>query len=212
MFQLEMKHIGSMTKVGDVKVFGLSQHVVDETRKDTIYLNFAGPATAVDAIWASILESYTVSFTDRQGRHHAIRNTSDPGPDASTPFVRYQRRIEHLAVDHVILLDRRFVEVDTDAEVTSAFVFDANNLAEKIGLQVREMVNLAVFDTWFEPLLAIGRRERLVAPVHNLAHHVYHITLDRVRWEQLIALGVEKRDLPWPENETTTDESKEGDS
>lgn len=200
MFSLEMKHIGKIARVGDTHVFGLSRHVVDEHRTDTVYLNIAGPATSVEAVWAGIVEGRSTVYTDLNGRHHYIQHRGIDGQDG-TPYRRFQRRIDGLAVDHLILLDRRFLDVDTDTEVSDAFVFEAADMDRKVGHLVREMVNIAVFDEWFVPLLTIGRRERLVAPVLNDAHRVFHVRLDRTRWEHLIALGVEHRVLPWPGSE-----------
>lgn len=200
MLSLEMKHIGEIARVGDTHVFGLSRHVVDEHRTDTVYLNIAGPATSVEAVWAGIVEGRSTVFTDLNGRHHYIQHRGIDGQDG-TPYRRFQRRIEGLAVDHLILLDRRFLDVDTDAEVSDAFVFEDADMDRKVGHLVREMVNIAVFDEWFGPLLAIGRRERLVVPVLNDAHRVFHVRLDRTRWEHLIALGVEHGVLLWPGSE-----------
>ncbi len=199
MLQLNMHHIGSMSQVGEVLVWGFSQHQLTEHRADTVYLNFAGPATSVEAIWARLIERRTTAITDLSGKHHFVRHGGIPGQSENElPYLRFQRRIEGLSIDHMILLDRRFSEVNYDAERSSAFVFEADNMAALIGHHVRQLVNVAVFDAWFPALLEIGRRERLVTPLTNFAHPVYHVSLDRTRWELQISLGVEKGELEWP--------------
>jgi hypothetical protein len=198
MFYLQMQHIGSMSQVGEVLVWGLAQHQINEHRADTIYLNFAGPATSVEAIWAKLIERRTTAITDLNGKHHFIRHGGIPGQSENdVPYLRFQRRIEGLSIDHMILIDRRFSEVNYDVERSSAFVFEADNIAALVGHHVRQLVNVAVFDAWFPALLEIGRRERLVTPLTNFSHPVYHISLDRTRWELQISLGVEKSELSW---------------
>ncbi len=64
MLNLRMEHIGSMSQVGEVLVWGLAQHYISESRTGTIYLNFAGPGTSVEAIWAKLIERRT---TGRSG-------------------------------------------------------------------------------------------------------------------------------------------------
>ncbi len=53
MFPIEMKHIGKIDAVGTAQVFGYSARRIDRNLCDLAYLNFAGPPTATDAVWAN---------------------------------------------------------------------------------------------------------------------------------------------------------------
>ncbi len=217
MFPIEMQHIGKIEAVGTVQVFGYSARRVDEHVADCIYLNFAGPPTAADAVWAMLIERRALDFTDLNGRPHRLRHGGYPGLDgnesaggeakgfsqgkpapAGFPLKRFSVRIEHLAIDHCILLDKRFFEPAYDHKVGCTFVFEGGNMAQKIGQHVSRCVDIAVFPEWHAGLLRLGRRERLVTPLVNHAHPVYQVTLDRARWTQVIALAVERGELTWP--------------
>jgi hypothetical protein len=107
-----------------------------------------------------------------------------------------------LQVDHLILLDRRFAEVEyADTGVT--FLFETPDMHLKLAEHVRQLVNLAVFPAWSERLLEIGRLTRLVRPLASLGgQQVYLVNLDRTRWEHEIALRVEWGELAWPGDDT----------
>lgn len=202
MFPITSQHIGKIDSVGTVRVFGYSAKRVDERIADCIYLNYAGPPTASDAVWASLIERRALDFTDLHGRPHRLRHGGYPGLEGKeAPFKRFVTRIESLAIDHCILLDKRFLEPSYDFEIGLTFVFEGANMAQKIGHHVSQCVDIAVFPEWYPALVAIGRRERLVTPLVNRAHPVYQVTLDRTRWTNLIALAVERDELTWPGEE-----------
>lgn len=204
MFPIEMKHVGKIDAVGAVQVFGYSAKRVDEHVADCIYLNYAGPATAADSVWANLIERRALDFTDLTGRPHRLRHGGYPGLDGNeAPFKRFSTRIEHLATDHCILLDKRFFQPAYDFEIGLTFVFAGDNLADKVGQHISQCVDIAVFPEWHAGLLALGRRERLVTPLVNWAHPVYQVTLDRARWTQVIALAVEHQELTWPGEESS---------
>ena len=62
MFPIEMKHIGKIDAVGTVQVFGYSARKVDRDLHDLTYLNYAGPPTASDAVWANLVERRTLAL------------------------------------------------------------------------------------------------------------------------------------------------------
>ncbi len=203
MFPLEMKHIGKIEAVGTVQVFGYSAKRIDEYAQDMIYLNYAGPATAAASVWAMLIEKRALDFTDLTGKPHRLRHGGYPGLDGKeAPFKRFVTRIEHLAIDHYILIDKRFYEPDYDLDAGFTFVFAGDNMAERIGLHVSKVVDIAVFPEWYTRLAAIGQHESLVMPLINFAHPVYQISLDRSRWTMLISAAVERRELPWPGEES----------
>lgn len=199
MFPIEMQHIGKIDSVGTVQVFGYSARKVDRDFHDLTYVNYAGPPTASDAVWAMLIERRALDFTDLRGHPHRLRHGGYPGLEGKeAPFKRFVTRIESLAIDHCILLDKRFFEPVYDFETSLTFVFEGDNLAQKVGHHVSQCVDIAVFPEWHTGLLALGRRERLVTPLVSFGGHpVYQVTLDRIRWTNLVALAVEREELTW---------------
>jgi hypothetical protein len=201
-FTPAMQHIGQVSGVGDAYLFGLAQHLVGDDRADTVYLNMAGPVTSVESVWARLVERGTVIVRGTDNRVRHVRHGGLPGGE--TPFVRYQRRIPGLQIDHLILLDRRFTEVEY-GEVGVAFLFDAPDLHLKLAEHVRRLVNLPVFPGWSERLLEVGRMTRLVRSLRCLVEQaVLLVDLDRTRWEGQITLRVGRGELPWPGDDTPT--------
>jgi hypothetical protein len=170
-------------------VFGLARHDVGEDQTDTIHINLAGPVTSVEAVWAMLAERRTVTFRGNDQRVLFIRHAGLPSGE--TPYLRIQRRITGLQIDHLILLDRRFAEVEY-ADTGLAFLFEMPDMHLKLSEHVRQLVNLAVFPAWSERLLEIGHLTRLVRPLASLGEQqVYLVNLDRTRWEHEIALRVD---------------------
>lgn len=203
LFTLNMEHVGSIYGVGEVFVFGLAEHQVSDKQRNLIYLNIAGPTTSVEAVWARLTEGKMETFKPHPRpqssylRHHHIRHDRRGIPDKESPFLRFQKRIPVLDFDHLILLDRRFKEV-TYNEVGDAFVLEGPQATKQIAEHVRAAVNIAIFPEWYEALVEAGRGERLVKPVASLGHRVTHVVLDRARWEILVTVMLERRELPWP--------------
>ena len=198
MFDPRLKHVGQINQVGGAYVFGLAQHVVSDERTDTIYLNLAGPVTSVEAVWAKLVECGTLICRGSDGKGRYLRH-GEQG-DSESPYLRFQRRIPGLQIEHLILLDKRFTEVEY-AEVGLSFLFDAPDMPHKLAEHVRQLVNLPIFAEWAEPLAEIGRVTRLLRPLSCLGEQtVYLLDLDRTRWEQQIALRVEQGELPWPDD------------
>ena len=149
MFPIDMKHIGKIDSVGTVQVFGYSARKVDRDLHDLTYLNYAGPPTASDAVWANLVERRALDFTDLRGRPHRLRHGGYPGLEGKeAPFKRFVTRIESLAIDHCILLDKRFFEPGYDNEIGLTFVFEGDNMAQKVGHHVSRCVDIAVFPEW----------------------------------------------------------------
>ncbi|MBN1137670.1 MAG: hypothetical protein JXM73_13875 [Anaerolineae bacterium] len=200
---LRLEPIGQIHAVGTVQVFGYSVQR-DRYREHLVYLNYAGPPTAAESVWARLVDRrLAVDYTDPQGRPHAIGRGSYAGLEGDeAPFKRIVKRIEHLAIDHYILLDKRFFMPDYDADTSQTFVFEDGDMAAKVGEHVSRCVDIPLFPEWQAGLLALGRRARLILPLHNYGGQpVWQVTLDRARWTQVIALAVEREELTWPGQE-----------
>src|SRR5574341_1987553 len=142
---LQMSCVGQIVQVGETYVFGLAQHHVERDRTDTVYLNLAGPTTSVEAVWAGMIEHRTTALRTNDHRTLFVKHGGVPGQEkGESPYLRFQRRIPGLAIDHLILVDRRFAQVEyRDTGLT--YLFDAPNLPLKVGDHVRRLVNIAVF-------------------------------------------------------------------
>jgi hypothetical protein len=208
MQSIAMTHIGKIDAVGTVQVFGLSQRRINRRKADTIYLSYAGPPTASDAVWAMLVEKRALDFTDLRGRPHRINHSGYPSLEGNeAPWKRYVTRIESLSIDHTILLDKRFTDPAYAQDVAYTFAFEGANLATLVGYHVSQSVDIAVFPQWYDSLLALGQRERLIMPLNNWAHPVMQITLDRTRWTNAIAAAVKREALTWP-GETPNPDAK----
>jgi hypothetical protein len=198
LFDLQIQPVGQITQVGETYVFGLAQHHVERDRTDTVYLNLAGPTTSVEAVWAGMIEHRTTALRTNDYRTLFVKHGGVPGQEkGESPYLRFQRRIPGLSIDHLILVDRRFAHVEY-RDIGLTYLFDTPNLSLKLGNHVRQLVNIAVFPVWLEALTEAGREERLLAGLNCLGHTVYLLHLDRTRWEHLISLKLEKGELPWP--------------
>ncbi len=151
-------------------------------------------------MWANLIERRALDFTDLIGKPHRLRHGGYPGLEGNeAPFKRFVTRIEHLAIDHCILLDRRFFEPSYDFETSLTFVFEGQNMAEKVGHHISQAVDIAVFPEWHTTLATLGKAEGLVIPLtHHGGHPVWQVILDRSRWTTLISTAVGKGDLAWP--------------
>jgi hypothetical protein len=91
-----IEHIGTITQVGNTQVFGLARCPVSQHRSDLVYLNLAGPATSVEAVWAQLAQKKPVIFQPKAGSKGIfIQHGGIEGRDGSS-FARFQRRIPGL--------------------------------------------------------------------------------------------------------------------
>lgn len=197
-FQESIEHIGSITQVGNTHVFGLARCPVTRQRTDLVYLNVAGPATAVEAVWAQLAQRKRAIFQPLAGGRGIFIQHGGIDKLEGSPFTRFQRRIPGLAIEHLILLDKRMTQ-PTYSERGETFAFDLPGLAEIAGRHVRRLVDLAVFPQWFGPLVEAGKAVRLISPCLCTGKPIlYRIDLDKSRWQRLISQLLEKGELSWP--------------
>jgi hypothetical protein len=118
-------------------------------------------------------------------------------------YVRYQKKIEGLGIDHLLLVHRDLAEPEypTDGKPTNVYSFwldDAQGIA-KLGEHVRKAVKVAVFDQWFAYLNTEGRNAGLVKPLTCYGKlDGIQISLDPTRWTELIAKGLKSRRITLP--------------
>ena len=197
-FMEGVEHIGAITQVGNTQVFGLARCPVGQQRSDLVYVNLAGPATSVEAVWAQLAQKKPVIFQPKAGgKGIFIQHGGIAGREGS-PFTRFQRRIPGLAIEHLILVDRRITEPGY-SEVGATFAFDLPGFDTIAGQHVRKLVDIAVFPEWLEPLARAGKAARLITPCLCTGKPtLYRISLEKARWQRLISDLLEKGELSWP--------------
>jgi hypothetical protein len=164
--------VGQIAHVGQTFAFGLAEHRIGDYQSDTVYLNLAGPPTSVEAVWASLTQGRTVVMTSTESVRPRTLKHHRAGKKDGAPYLRFQQRIPGLAIDHLILLDRRFVEVDYTLDVSDTFLFEGPHLAEQLMDHVRQLVDVAVFPQWAERLAVAGREDHLVRKLDCLGQTV----------------------------------------
>lgn len=224
---LHLEFIGRINQVGEVYVYGLSRHEVDNNITNTVYLSIAGAPSSVGSVAAALMENMTLSLTTPDNRTYNIRHSGIPSTEedeSSDPMKRkkrrrrkkgdtdendpsfgheyayrsFTRRIESLAIDHVILVDKRFETPDYTSGKGITYLFDGPALSSKLGYHVRECVNIAIFESWYSHLLNLGVAHGLIQPLLSLGHQVYKVDLNRDRWEDIISQAIKRHQLPWP--------------
>jgi len=197
-FMEGVEHVGSITQVGNTQVFGMARCPVGQQRSDLVYLNLAGPSTSVEAVWAQLAQKKPVIFQPKAGgKGLFIQHRGIEGREGS-PFARFQRRIPGLAIEHLILLDRRITEPNYN-EIGATFAFDLPGFDTIAGQHVRNLVDVAVFPEWLEPLARAGKTARLITSCLCTGKPtLYRISLEKARWQRLISDLLEKEELQWP--------------
>ena len=107
-------------------------------------------------------------------------------------FARFQRRIDGLGIDHLLLVHKAITE-PVYAELTETFMFftGKDQATAILGDHISKLVKVAVFPTWFQFLVQQGRQERLVQRCTCYGGaQVWAITLDASRWTQVIQDGL----------------------
>ncbi len=102
-----LKYIGHVSIVGDCFCFGLAVEYTLETHGFyPIYLNLAGAATSVEAVWARLAQGKEITVVPLNRDSSAIHLTP---PDKGL-YVRLQRKIDGLGMDSLILMHRQLAQ------------------------------------------------------------------------------------------------------
>lgn len=201
MFCLPQSSVGVVNVVGDCHCFGLATHFKLPIGKAVpIFLNVTGAASSTDALWAKLAQGKPSSVV----RYEPKDAPSLPlEPDDAGLYVRYQKRIEGLGIDHLLLVHRALAapEYPTSHEATSAYLLwlnDTQGIA-KLGEHVRKTVKVAVFDEWHPYLHQEGRQRGLIKDLTCYGGlSALALTLDPIRWTALIAEGLHTRAISLP--------------
>ena len=182
-------YVGRVNVVGDCYVFGAALHGVAP-----VYLDVAGPATSVEAVWAKLSQGKEARIVPDTGLSIVLQ------PPKPGLFARFQRKIEGLGIDHLLLVHKAIAEPHY-AELTTTYILHTNTerTAAILGQHVTRLVKVAVFPAWHTYLLAQGRAERLVQPCIGYGGvQAESVTLDADAWTRLIQTGLAAGDLQLP--------------
>ena len=163
-----------------------------------VFVNVTGAASSVEALWAKLAQGKPALVIRDDGAPNLALEPDDKGL-----YVRFQKKIEGLGVDHLLLVHRALAEPDypTDGTATSIYSFwlDEAQGTAKLGQHVRRAVKVAVFDQWFTYLNVEGRKTGLVKMLTCFGGvNAVEITLDSDRWTKVISKGLQSGQIKLP--------------
>jgi len=183
------QYVGRMNVVGDCFVFGAALH---DNRP--VYLDIAGPATSVEAVWARLSQGKEARIVPDTGSSIVLQ-PPEPGL-----FARFQRKIDGLGIDHLLLVHKTITE-PLYSELSETFLFftGQDQAAAILGDHISRLVKVAVFPAWFPYLVQQGRQDRLVERCTCYGGvQVWAITLDRDAWTRVIQDGLASGGIALP--------------
>jgi hypothetical protein len=175
------QYVGRMNVVGDCFVFGAALH---DNRP--VYLDIAGPATSVEAVWARLAQGKEARIVPDIGLSIVLQ-PPEPGL-----FARFQRKIDGLGIDHLLLVYKAITEpVYSELSVTYMFFTGKAQATAILGNHISRLVKVAVFPEWFSFLVQQGRQENLVQRCTCYGGvQMWAVTLDSERWSRVIQSGL----------------------
>ncbi len=178
---IPQQYVGRMNVVGDCFVFGAALH---DNRP--VYLDIAGPATSVEAVWAKLSQGKEARIVPDTGASIVLQ-PPDPGL-----FARFQRKVEGLGLDHLLLVHQAITEpVYSELTTTYLFFVEKDQATAILGDHVSRLVKVAVFPAWFPYLVQQGRQEQLVQRcICYGGVQVWAVTLDADHWSRVIQNGL----------------------
>ncbi len=182
-------YTGRMNVVGDCFVFGAALH-----DNHPVYLDIAGPATSVEAVWAKLAQGKEARIVPDTGSSIVLQ-PPEPGL-----FARFQRRIDGLGIDHLLLVHKAITEpVYSELTTTYMFFADKDQATAILGDHISKLVKVAVFPAWYSYLVQQGRLEHLMQRcVCYGGAQVWAVTLNAEHWSRVIQDGLASGTLVLP--------------
>jgi hypothetical protein len=196
-------YVGRVNVVGDCYCLGVVVDRRPPTFKNIpIYISVAGPATSVEALWAKISQGKEATIVPDDTAKSAIYLE----PNKAGLYTRYQKKIEALGIDHLLLVHEAMVEptypsAGTDNEPATTYVLCVSEEQRhaKLGEHVRKTVKVAVFDDWLDYLYSEGRSRGLIRDCAGQGIEAFAIKLDPLKWTEVITSGLASATLHLPE-------------
>lgn len=186
---IPQQYVGRMNVVGDCFVFGAALH-----DNQPVYLDIAGPATSVEAVWAKLAQGKEARIVPDTGSSIVLQ-PPEPGL-----YTRFQRKLDGLAIDHLLLVHKAITE-PVYAELSTTFMFfvDKDQATTILGDHISKLVKVAVFPAWHAYLVQQGRQERLVQRCTCYGGVTLHaVTLDAEAWTRIIQGGLASGTISLP--------------
>lgn len=188
---MNQAYVGQVTVVGECFAFGCA---IDGGQ--LVYLDVAGPATSVEAVWAKIASGKEAAIIPPGRNAEKIALRSEEGK-----LKRFQRKVEGIGVYHLVLIHRDLLE-PTYNELSKTYIFLTDDKAQttaKLGAHIAELVDIAVFTGWHPYLVQQGRMGGLLTPLTCYGGvKLWRVTLDRDAWSRLICHGLSIGSLKLP--------------
>jgi hypothetical protein len=186
---IPQSYAGRMNVVGDCFVFRAALH---DNRP--VYLDIAGPATSVEAVWARIAQGKEARIVPDTGSSIVLQ------PPESGLFERFQRKIDGLGIDHLLLVHKAITEpVYSELTTTYMFFVDKDQATAMLGNHVSKLVKVAVFSEWYPYLVQQGRQEQLVERCSCYGGvQMWVVSLDMMAWTRVIQDGMGSGALQFP--------------
>ncbi len=200
-FAIPQTFVGRVNVVGDCYCFGVVVDRRPPTFKNIpIYVNVAGPATSVEALWAKLSQGKETTVVPEDNSPAIYLE-----PNKGGLYTRYQKKIAELGIDHLILVHENMAEPtyptagDKDeAPTTYLLCVSDEQRCIKLGEHVRKTVKVAVFDQWFEYLAAEGHSRGLIRECLGYSIQALSLTLDASKWTEIIRSGLRTGALKLP--------------
>lgn len=183
-------YVGQISVVGECFCYGA---VLDG--QQLIYLDVAGPATSVEAVWAKLAQGKECAILPPETETEKIVLRTAEGV-----LKRMQRKIEGIGIYHLLLLHEDLLD-PSYAEITTTYLFliDKVQTTAKLGAHIQALVDLAVFSDWYPYFVQQGRMERLILPLKCYGGiQVWKLVLDKPAWERVICQGLAQQRLNFP--------------
>jgi hypothetical protein len=188
---IAQEYIGQVTVVGECFAFGCA---IDGGQ--LVYLDVAGPATSVEAVWAKIAQGKEAAIIPPERDAQKIILRSEEGK-----LKRFERKVEGIGVYHLLLIHYDILE-PTYAELSKTYLFltaDKDQTTAKLGAHITELVDIAVFPEWHKFLVQQGRMEGLLTPLTCYGGaNMFRVTMDKQSWERLICRGLQQQQIQLP--------------
>ncbi len=188
--QIAQSYVGQITVVGECFCYGCA---VDG--QQLVYLDVAGPATSVEAVWAKLAQAKECYLLPPDHAAQKITLRTNEGL-----LKRIQRKIEGIGIHHLLLLHQDLL-TPTYAELSTTYLFlaDKTQTTAKLGSHIQQLVDIAVFPAWYAYLVQQGRLEGLITPLTCYGGvNLWKLSLDKTCWQRLICRGVSQRSLILP--------------
>ncbi|KAB2902651.1 MAG: hypothetical protein F9K27_16005 [Anaerolineae bacterium] len=183
--------IGQISVVGECFAFGAALD-----GQQLVYLDVAGPATSVEAVWAKLAQGKETAIVPLERDTEKIVLRSAEGK-----LKRFERKVEGIGIYHLLLIHHDLLE-PVYAELSTTYLFltsHKDQTTAKLGAHIQALVDIAVFPQWFNYLVQQGRVEGLLKPLTCYGGvKLWRVTLDRDAWSRLICRGLQQQQIQLP--------------